>query len=174
MERLFGRLDVDILKLKHGELPTPSVLNRPWLAMANVMGEIDEAVQTVDKGTSLEATKRTKFLTHCNQDGVDLINGILPVLPEGVLPEDVFLDDNFFFGCAYASKQQSNLLKNALREIRRSTGGTSDTSAEEVITNRCNSALTTLGGWETGYTPENATHLNVTTGRRGLRFRLPA
>ena len=144
MERLFGRLDVDILKLKHGELPTPSVLNRPWLAMANVMGEIDEAVQTVDKGTSLEATKRTKFLTHCNQDGVDLINGILPVLPEGVLPEDVFLDDNFFFGCAYASKQQSNLLKNALREIRRSTGGTSDTSAEEVITNRCNSALTPL------------------------------
>ena len=173
MERLFGRLDVDNLKLKHGELPTPSVLNRPWLAMANVMGEIDEAVQTVDKGTSLEATKFTKFLTHCNQDGVDLINGVLPVLPDGVLADDVFIDDNFFFGCAYASKQQSNLLKNALREIRRSTGGSSDTSAEEVITNRCNSTLTSLGGWETSYFPEGATHLNVTSNRRGTRIKPP-
>lgn len=174
MERLFGRLDVDTLKLKHGELPTPSVLNRPWIGMANALSELDEAVQTVDRGSSLEATKYTKFLTHCNQNGVDLINGLLPTIPSGVSPEDIFLNDNFFFGCAYASKQESNLLKNALREIRRSTGSTGDSSAEEVITNRCNSALTSLGGWETSYSPTTATHLNITTNSKGVRFRPPS
>lgn len=106
-----------------GEIPTASVLNRPYFSLVNNDLNLDQVSQFLTRSTVLNITDKTKFLAHFNKDGADIVSNILPDVEQTAYDSSLYVKDNMFFGVAWPQGGSiTNVLSNA----------TSDTSLRDA------------------------------------------
>lgn len=118
-------VDYNEVAVKDGEGATTENFNRTLTASINSDAALESALTYMARSSSLFVTSNTKFLSHCEGQGLDVINAVAPVLT--TKPEDVFLPDNTFIGAAWPQRAVTNMMSY----------GTTDSS------------MKTLTGWST-------------------------
>lgn len=108
MSQIISQIDFDTSKINSGEYPTPSVLNRPLLACMDADNRLEEAVQYLVRSTALVVTDNTRFLSHCSDDGVDVIGNVPPTLSTDYISS--FMYDDMFIGSAFPQSAATNIL----------------------------------------------------------------
>lgn len=143
MTQVISAIDFAKAKINHGEQTTTSVLNRQLLACMDADARLEESVQYIARSMSLAVTEYTRFLCHCDGEGVDVIGTVRPTL--SAMPEDTFKDDGMFYGSAFVQSGCKNLLGDVPN---------------------FDSSLRTLNGW-VNRSP-GAANTNVMVNRRGI------
>ena len=128
MSQRISRIDYNNARLMHGEKPTPAVLNRPLLACMDADNRLEESVQYIARSMSMAANEKTRFLSHCKDDGVDVIGKIAPTV--GAKLDELFIDDEKFWGSALVRPAYENIAEtraNIDTSMRTLTGWTLST-----------------------------------------------
>ena len=120
--------DYDKIKIKSGEAATTENFNRSVVDSINRDIKMEAAMTYMARSSSLFTTNNTRFLSHCEGQGIDVIGLQAPELT--TKPEDVFLDDSTFIGAAWPQRAATNMMSY----------GSAD------------SALKTLTGWTVNVT----------------------
>ena len=103
-------VDTETVKIKDGEYGTPDVMNRALMASINGDAALEAALTYMGRSSSLFTTDTTRFLSHCEGEGLDVISAKSPTLTTDAAT--VFIADQNFLGAAWPSKAVTNLLSN--------------------------------------------------------------
>lgn len=136
---VIAETDYDVIKIREGEGAHTDNFNRSVVDSINRDHALESALTYLARSSSLFVTANTKFISHCEGKGVDLVRYIAPVLTTA--PEDIFLADGTFIGAAWPQRAVVNLMSN----------GTSDSS------------LKTLNGWKVANPAEIGATITTST-----------
>lgn len=115
--------DYETIRIHSGEDAHTDNFNRSVVDSINRDNALESALTYLARSSSLFVTANTRFLSHCEGQGIDLVKSIAPVLTTE--PKDIFLADGTFIGAAWPQRATTNMMMY----------GASD------------STLTTLSGW---------------------------
>ena len=87
--------------IMEGEVPTPSVLNRPYFSLLDNDLNLENVIQFLTRSTVLQTNSSTKFLAHFKGNGTDTISGLLPETPNYQYNPALYIDDNIFYGSVW-------------------------------------------------------------------------
>lgn len=106
--QVISEVDYDATKVIAGEGATTENFNRTLISSINADAALESALTYLARSSSLYTTNNTKFLSHCEGKGIDVINAVAPILT--TQPEDVFLPDNTFIGAAWPQRAVTNMM----------------------------------------------------------------
>lgn len=106
--QVISEVDYDATKVIAGEGATTDNFNRTLISSINADAALESALTYLARSSSLFTTNNTKFLSHCEGKGIDVINAVAPILT--TQPEDVFLPDNTFIGAAWPQRAVTNMM----------------------------------------------------------------
>lgn len=106
--QVISEVDYDATKVIAGEGATTDNFNRTLISSINADAALESALTYLARSSSLFTTNNTKFLSHCEGNGIDIINAVAPILT--TKPEDVFLPDNTFIGAAWPQRSVTNMM----------------------------------------------------------------
>ena len=110
-EPVLASTDYDKIKIKRGEGAHTDNFNRGIVDSINRDAALESALTYLARSSSLFVTANTRFLSHCEGQGVDLIYANPPILTTPV--EDIFLVDGVFIGAAWPQRAVRNMMQNA-------------------------------------------------------------
>lgn len=100
--------DYDEIKIKSGEGAHTENFNRGIIDSINRDIALESGLTYLARSSSLFTTSNTKFLSHCEGQGIDIVTATAPVLTTN--PEDVFLPDSTFIGAAWPQRATTNMM----------------------------------------------------------------
>lgn len=106
--QVISEVDYDATKVIAGEGATTENFNRTLISSINADAALESALTYLARSSSLYTTNNTKFLSHCEGKGIDVINAVAPILT--TQPEDVFLPDNTFIGATWPQRAVTNMM----------------------------------------------------------------
>lgn len=106
--QVISEVDYDATKVIAGEGATTDNFNRTLISSINADAALESALTYLARSSSLFTTNNTKFLSHCEGKGIDVINAVAPILT--TQPEDVFLPDNTFIGATWPQRAVTNMM----------------------------------------------------------------
>lgn len=121
---VIAETNYDDIKILEGEGAHTDNFNRSVVDSINRDHALESALTYLARSSSLFVTANSRFLSHCEGQGIDVIKFIAPQLTTE--PKDIFLPDGTFIGAAWPQRAVVNLMSN----------GNSD------------STLTTTSGWK--------------------------
>lgn len=128
-EQVISATDYDTIKIKEGEGANTENFNRSVVDSINRDAMLEAALTYMARSSSLFTTANTKFLSHCEGQGIDVVSAVAPVLTTSAA--DIFLEDSNFLGAAWPQRAATNMM----------SFGTSDSS------------LKTTSGWSVNNDP---------------------
>lgn len=108
-EPVLASTDYNKIKIREGEGAHTDNFNRSVVDSMNRDAALESALTYLARSSSLFTTANTKFLSHCEGQGVDLINANPPILTTPV--EDIFLVDGNFIGAAWPQRAVENIMQ---------------------------------------------------------------
>lgn len=129
-EQVISATDYDTIKIKEGEGANTENFNRSVVDSINRDAMLEAALTYMARSSSLFTTANTKFLSHCEGQGIDVVSAVAPVLTTSAA--DIFLEDSNFLGAAWPQRAATNMM----------SFGSSDSS------------LKTTSGWSVNNDPD--------------------
>lgn len=100
--------DYETIRIHEGENAHTDNFNRSVVDSINRDTALESALTYLARSSSLFVTANTRFISHCEGQGVDLIKSVPPVLTTA--PEDMFLADTTFIGAAWPQRAATNMM----------------------------------------------------------------
>ena len=100
--------DYETIRIHEGEGAHTDNFNRSVVDSINRDTALESALTYLARSSSLFVTANTRFISHCEGQGVDLIKSVAPVLTTSA--EDMFLADNTFIGAAWPQRAATNMM----------------------------------------------------------------
>lgn len=110
-EPVLASTEYEKIRVREGEGAHTDNFNRGIVDSINRDSALESALTYLARSSSLFTTANTKFLSHCEGQGVDLILANPPILTTPV--EDIFLADGVFIGAAWPQRAVENMMQNA-------------------------------------------------------------